>query len=291
MSNLYKKLLPIAKEQVLILKRQERYRNAGSLDECVVMHLSTTLITKISELHQIVRDNKLLYLACALSSHDCATLLSFIPAYSLFSKANQNLCISDQELWLECTIYNQWGNESFVTNRINLKELIPLDLLPIKFKEIKTEQAQLKARSYQSRIEALRDAEKACESISVSVAQLDTSVPDEHLVLLESLTTKGADRPFRAARRALDEFESNLEIWENNLELERTEICCQALGVEIGDDLLYEENGRSVRIRLQNASLHFDEEGINFHLWGKRFRKDGVLGKRDEYLFLQVSKD
>ena len=84
------------------------------------------------------------------------------------------------------------------------------------------------------------------------------------------------------------ELESDLETWEKNLELEKSEICCQALGVDLGDDLMCEIGGKSARIRLKGASLHTDDESVYFHLWGKRFRKDGILGKRDEFFVLQV---
>jgi hypothetical protein len=289
--NLYKKLLPIAKEQVLILKRQSKYDYSDDQNECVIVHMSAALVIKIARLHEIVHENKLQYLACELSNLDGANLIHHLPIFSLGSKSSRRLCISDQTLWLECSTSNSWGEDQFVTNTILLNEVIPLGVLTVSTKEIGPSYAKKSMQPYMERINALRDASKAYEVIWEAVMQMDTAVPNEHLALVESLVGYGEERPFRNARRALEEIESDLETWEINLELERSEICCQALGVGFGDDLLYEHNGKPVRIRLKGASLHSDDENVYFHLWGKRFRKDGILGKRDDYFVLQIRND
>ncbi len=85
-------------------------------------------------------------------------------------------------------------------------------------------------------------------------------------------------------------LESGLELWEMELEPEKAELCCQALDIRLGDDVIYGSRGKSKRIRLPGASLLLDDEGVYFHLWGKRFRKDGLIGKRDEYLILKDEK-
>ncbi|MEE8289620.1 MAG: hypothetical protein V3R25_09425 [Nitrosomonadaceae bacterium] len=214
-----------------------------------------------------------------------------LPIYLLGLKAIRRLCVSGQELWLECSIIKSWGEEQFVTKSIQLKEVIPVDLLTVNVKEISPTYASNSIQPYLERLKALQDADKAYEIISEAVMRMDTAVPNEHLALVESLVGCDKERPFRSARRALEEIESDLETWEKNLELEKAEICCQALGVNFGDDLEYELKGKSVRIRLKGASLHSDDESVYFHLWRKRFRKDGILGKRDEYFVLKVNHE
>jgi len=114
-------------------------------------------------------------------------------------------------LWLECSISNSWGEEQYVTNTIRLNEVIPLDLLTVRTKKIRPSYAKKSIQSYIERINALRDASKAYEVIWEAVMQMDTAVPDEHLALVESLVGCGEERPFRNARRALEEIESDLE--------------------------------------------------------------------------------
>ena len=286
--NLYKKLLPLAKEQVLILKRESKHSYTDDPDECVIVYLSPALVMRIAHLHKLVRENKLAYLASALSRLDSANLIHHLPVYLSGSKADRKLCISDQELWFECSINNFWGEEQFITNKIQVDEVIPVDLLTVSTKEIGPSFARKSIQPYMDRINALRDADRAYDVISGAVARMDSAVPDEHLALVETLVGADKERPFRTARRALEAIESDLETWEQNLELEKADICCQALGVSYGDDLLCELNGKSARIRLKGASLHTDDDSVYFHLWGKRFRKDGILGKRDEYFVFQV---
>ncbi|MCP4471629.1 MAG: hypothetical protein GY815_13265 [Gammaproteobacteria bacterium] len=286
--NLYKKLLPLAKEQVLILKRESRHSYSDDQDECIIVYLSAHLVKRIAYLHQLVRENKLAYLVCELSKYETANLIHHLPVYSLGAKADHKLCISDQEIWFECSINNSWGKEQFATSAVLLNEVVPVNLLSVNSKEIGPVLARKSLRPFMERINALRDADRAYEVISEAVWRLDSAVPNEHLALVETLVDLDKEKPFRTARRALEEIESDLETWEKNLELEKSEICCQALGVGLGDDLMCEIGGKSARIRLKGASLHMDDEGVYFHLWGKRFRKDGILGKRDEYFVLQV---
>ncbi len=56
-------------------------------------------------------------------------------------------------------------------------------------------------------------------------------------------------------------------------------------------NVVNEQNVKPVRFRLKGASLHSDDENIYFHLWGKWFRKDGILGKRDDYFVLQIRNE
>ena len=50
------------------------------------------------------------------------------------------------------------------------------------------------------------------------------------------------------------------------------------LGVGVGDDVITESRGRVVRLRLEGTSVHVSEKVVNFHLWGMRYRKDGLPG-------------
>ena len=46
-----------------------------------------------------------------------------------------------------------------------------------------------------------------------------------------------------------------------------------------------------VRVRLERADVSPGDDALTFYLWGKRYRKDGVLGKRDEFHSLGLEYD
>jgi hypothetical protein len=60
------------------------------------------------------------------------------------------------------------------------------------------------------------------------------------------------------------------------------------LGIEKGDIVLLETGGKTTRILVNSASAYLYESKVLFSLSGKRFRKDGVLGKREEQFFLSA---
>ncbi len=69
---------------------------------------------------------------------------------------------------------------------------------------------------------------------------------------------------------------------------EREAICAQALGLAIGDTVLTESRGKPVRPKIEQMSVLAYDRKLSFHISGKRYRKDDLLGKRDESVFLHT---
>lgn len=55
-----------------------------------------------------------------------------------------------------------------------------------------------------------------------------------------------------------------------------------------GDIAVADQQGKAVRIQVESASISFYKANLLLHLNGKRFRKDGLLGKRQEYLTITM---
>lgn len=62
-------------------------------------------------------------------------------------------------------------------------------------------------------------------------------------------------------------------------------------GVGARDDVITESRGRVVPLRLEGTTIHVSEKVVNFHLLGVRYRKDGLPGKRQEYLVLSAENN
>ena len=114
--------------------------------------------------------------------------------------------------------------------------------------------------------------------------------PDDHLVLLEKLGLDSDARgPLTIARLACRKLEDDLERWELAMESEREGICAEALGLAIGDTILTESRGKSIRLKIKRISMHLsDKNTLYFHIGGTRYRKDGLLGKRDKYRYIST---
>jgi hypothetical protein len=185
-----------------------------------------------------------------------------------------------------------WGTDQFETAKIPLEGVVPVELLPDRTVELPAEIRHSALKPYANRLQALQDVENAFDLVSSAVYRMDSAVPDEHLALVDRLWFgDGADGPFSAARRALTEVESDLESWEQKLASEQARFVRDVLGVGVGDDVVTESRGRVVRLRLDGTSVHVSEKAVSFHLWGMRYRKDGLPGKRQEYLVLSAEND
>ena len=82
-----------------------------------------------------------------------------------------------------------------------------------------------------------------------------------------------------------------MERWELALAAEREALCGEALGLTIGDTVLTESRGKTVRLNIEQMSAYIYDGKLNFHISGKRYRKDGLLGKRDESVYFHTDCD
>ena len=75
------------------------------------------------------------------------------------------------------------------------------------------------------------------------------------------------------------------------VESETISLCQDVLGIEVGDIVIVESGGKSLRVAVEGMTVFTSETTVNFSLWGKRFRKDGLPGKRSEYVTITVEND
>ena len=81
-----------------------------------------------------------------------------------------------------------------------------------------------------------------------------------------------------------------LAVSELVMESERAAICSDALGITVGDTILTQLSGKPVRLKVSQMSTHISDENVLcFNIAGKRYRKDGILGKRNEYLYIETN--
>ena len=97
--------------------------------------------------------------------------------------------------------------------------------------------------------------------------------------------------PFVTARRAWQRLEIDLERWGEELESETIALCQDILGIETGDIVLVESGKSTVRLKVEGMNVYLSDERVMFGVWGTRFRKDGLPGKRSEHFAIVVEND
>lgn len=291
-STLVAKLLPVAKAQVVILHQFNQIDSSIDRDSAIILRLSAPLQQRIAHLYRLARNHRLSHVAWDLSSVEFVWLVRYLHEPDAYTRADTQLCVSREVIWIQARIKSLWGEKQFETVRVLLKSIVPVDLLPQREIELPGRVGQSRLKPYAKRLRALQDAERACDIVSSAAYRMDSNVPDENLALADRLWFRGdGEGPFSQARRAWDRLEADLEIWEQRLEQEKAELCCQVLGISKGDTVICELGGKMVRLQIGGATLYLHDDVVRFHLWGRRYRKDGLLGKRDESVLLQVSND
>jgi len=71
----------------------------------------------------------------------------------------------------------------------------------------------------------------------------------------------------------------------------KAQLVRDVLGISKGDDVSFFRDGKTVKFRVSHTSVHIDENEVSFHLYGPRYNKDGLLGKRDEWINLRVARN
>ncbi|RLA45126.1 MAG: hypothetical protein DRR42_19700 [Gammaproteobacteria bacterium] len=240
----------------------------------------------------MVAENSLSHVVWDLDPFEHAWIVHYHYHYEHYTRARSQLCVSRDTLWVICRVKYYWdedSEETLETSEIPLGDIAPIELMPRADIVLPVVLELPKLRISRKRIEAFMDIDHAHDILSSAVYKHDYPVPDDHLVLLEKIYL-GSEMggPLTAAKEICRKLEDDMERWELAMEAEREAICGEALGLTIGDTLLTESRGKPVRLKIEQMSAYVYDGKLNFHISGKRYRKDGLLGKRDQLVYLRT---
>lgn len=290
LSALTAKLLPLAREQVLIFHESQRSRYGREDGPAVLVRLTPWLQRRMAGLARMVRRQRLDYVAAPLLPPECAWTMRHLFAPDSDDSARCTLCVSATEIWIETQrrrFFYEKDTDIFRTERIALHSVVAVDLLPGEPAELPAVMPRSKVAPFRERLDALRQAERVYETMLDAGSDLERAVPDERLALLDRLW-HGDQGPFLAARKAWRSLEGEMNRWEAALDAEQRDICRDVLGLEVGDIAVLPARGKLVRLRVEQLSVHAGRDDVMFFLAGTRFRKDGSLGKRQESFTLHL---
>jgi len=293
LSNLVAKLLPHAKEQLLVFHRQSDDRSSRSTSPAISVRATADFLGRIAHLSRLARDNGCAYVAADMSALEHAWSVNQISSPRAYSKAKTELCVSPNEVWIRAQLDNSWSRDQFETDRLPLSEICPIDLVPAQEQRLpgKISRSGIQ-QPYAERLQALQEAQAVYEGLVDATYDMDKAIPNERLALFDRLWfSQGETGPFVNARRAWRRLETDLERWGEELESEAVALCQEVLGIEVGDIVLVESGKNTVRLQVEGMNVYSSDERVMFGVWGTRFRKDGLPGKRSEHFGIVVEND
>lgn len=284
------KLMPLARRQILLLKKADEGRYSSS-DISVLVRVTPDLLTDISRLLSMVRENQLDYIAKAIPGSAHAWSSRY--AYSLPGSAATvtQLCISQNEMWFHGVSRTVNRTDEFVSERIRISNLVPEDLLEPEFYELSDRVPWSVLKSFEARISAIEFADGLHSTISNSLYSIEDSAADDTLGLVEKLWfgTEGGG-VFASHKGLVDDLGETLETWEEAIDQEKARLVKDVLGVGVGDDVSFTKDGKLVKMRTRRTGLNVEEKEVSFSLSGLRYNQDGLIGKRDEWLHISAPR-
>lgn len=282
---LVERLMPLARPQLLAFETEGKRHSFSAPGPIVFVRWTAELQTRIATLARIARDQNLSHVVQPLSAADHAWSSTHLYQPESDFILNSYLCISSDTAWIEW-YRRSWREENpperHATGKIKLRDVMPIDFLDgEEDKVLPPALSEAKVKPYLSRLQALEEAERIFEMITNAAFALDRSVPNEILAMADRIWF-GPERPFQAAREAFAHIETDLERWEQQIEAERSQLAQAVLGVRPGDIVAAQQNGAFTRISAESISLYSTENRVTFVVSGRRFRKDGTLGKISE---------
>lgn len=292
LSNLVGKLLPHAKEQLLIFRRKTDDRYARADSPTISVRATPDFLGRIAHLARLARDNGLAYAAADMAALDYAWSVKPICSPGTFARVKAELCVSSHDVWIRADMDDTWSRDRFETVRIPLRDVCPINLIPVDDKRLTGRIQRSGIKPYADRLQALQEAQAVYEALVEATYDMERAVPNERLALFDRLWfSRGETGPFVGARQAWRQLEADLEKWEQELEIERMGLCQDILGIEVGDIVAVEAGKRLARIEVEGMDVFTHEDRVMFTVWGRRFRKDGLPGKRTERFSIVLEND
>lgn len=289
LAGLVAKMLPVAKPQVLVLPRADRSYVMDRKEPSILIRLTAHLQERLAHLAMIVRNQQLSHVVMPLVTFEHAWSAYHVYSSENYTTARSLLCVSATEVWVDCTItttlFRGEERETFTTEKIALHDIMPFDLIQAKEVEIPPVISRVRIRQHWSRLRALIEAERVHEMLERSTYALERGIPDEQIAVADRIWF-GAGYPMLNARKAWDRLSDEMERWGEELEAERSDLCCSILGIAVGDILVHSRKGQVARIQVCRTSMNISDNRSFFIVEGTRFRKDGTAGKRVETIWI-----
>ena len=264
--------------------------SVGSV-EAICVRLSPTLRKTIARMAQLVRDNDLAYVVRTLDRGDSGWRCRYVGDPARYISATTTVYVSASEVWVKG--HSRVTDAVFVGKPISLWDLVPEDELGVRVIELPKVLPGCQARPYAEELQRITEARKALAEAQDAVCEGgDLAAPGKGLPDAVRICLLDEERhALEVAREAMASLGPRLEQWEAELELTQQALAESVLDARPGDVVIANVQGRAVRLLVDHISGFPTDDGFLMHVSGRRFRKDGTPGKRNQDIFVRAPRD
>lgn len=288
-------LLPHARPRIVVFSPpQPAWADPSRAPELqVLVHFTADLVRTVAGLANIVREQRLAFVARGLGAAEHHWQARVVVGEDRFAAGETLLCVGRREVWIRYTGRHSLDDSGEVieTERVPLEAIAPMDLLSHVAIDVTSVGQRVSQRRYLERLRRLLEAEQALEIAGeayVGVHEDALAGSLSQLLSLWHLPDEG--EAVRSVRHALTDIGDRLEQWSDSLDREREALCAAILGISPGDAVSICGPGGRETLLLDRLHVHVhDERGeVCFYVEGRRYRKDGLPGKRREFKVISV---
>ncbi|MCL7944762.1 hypothetical protein [Marinobacter sp. ATCH36] len=279
-------LLPVVAKNVLVFPKSEKpsYRSESDF---LVVRISENLLRHLANANRLVSDLQLAFSAIPLNSSEYCQSVRYIFTPKSYWIAKADLCVSKTHAWLR--IEQQSPANTYETIQVPIDHLGPLSFVPGLPRYTHTDPEVRIYREDWDLLQTLLEAEDM-HTLGSSIVY-DLLDEDLHLKLGRAMKIWWPREQFQALQvlqEGLVSAEQRIEQWESELAAAKQRLCEKILGIRSGDVLQVMQQGKPGRIQVDRLDVFKYEHKITFMAHGKLFRKDGMVGKRNETLYLSL---
>lgn len=292
---LIERLLPFAGDVVAVFEKAGRSPGRAA-SPAVIVRLTRELQQEIGTMAELVRTHHLEHVARSL--HACEHAPRFHVAGNPLQGqlGTVRLHVAASWLWVEVFTYAWFDDEadsrpSFVSESLPLYQFIPEDLAAARGVELSPAMPRGRLSSNQKQAaQRLAQAEDMYDTLvagGYATSDLLASASERE----PCLTLWMGEDERRAVQAGLDVFgaiDEQVEYWEQRIEFARQRMVQKIFGIRPGDVVCSRNRQGLVKVLASTVTGGAHDDCFLALIHGKRFRKDGTLGKRDDTVYIKV---
>lgn len=292
---LIERLLPLAGDVVVVFEEAGRspYRKDS---RAIVVRLTDELEKEIGTMAELVRTHHLEHVARSLHAAEHAARFRVMGDPLHGRLGTVRLHVSPSSFWVEAFTYawhdvDDHNRPSFVSECLSLHEFVPEDARARRYAELPPVMPHGRLSS---------NEEKAARRLAQAEDMYETLIAGGYVTsdLLASANEREAcltlwmgEDQHRAVQAGLDVFgaiDEQVEYWEQRIEFARQRMAQKILGIQLGDVVCSSNRRGLIKVLASTITGGVHDDCFLALIHGKRFRKDGTLGKRDDTIYIKV---
>lgn len=286
---LIRELLPVASETIAVFPEAQKYGVQQIDPPTVLVRLTPQLRSTIASMAALAREYDLSHVVKNLNAGDHAWRFRLVGETFAGELSRPRLAVSPTRVWVEAEPLSQGSH--FFSDPLSLQALVPENALAVSERTLPpTLPYGSMPPSHDRKVKRLAQASSMLSAAYDALHELSTDLDrSKNLDPLLALLLPHEHRELlQTAQTTLSDLHTQMEAWEDRLKLAEKRLAREIIDIRPGD-IVYTEGIRGpVRLLVEDIDGHASEDNFLAHISGRRFRKDGLPGKREDRVFIKV---